>query len=156
MRPVRSTRSRKVSFPCSRRPSTRPATRRESSASVPGSSRSAAALTSAIASRSGNRFAGMAAECTRKWLLGEQPEGGMVSGLDGTEVPAVKGDHDISRQPLGKRDDGRVGSTKRKVAVPLDQLADARPVFRRGGFDVEPLEPAEELGLDLGTKSSAD
>src|SRR4051794_19555642 len=56
IRPERSTRSRKVSFPSSRRAITRPATRSSSSSVSPLSARSAAARTAAISTRSGNRF----------------------------------------------------------------------------------------------------
>src|SRR5215218_9771188 len=56
IRPERSTRSRKTSLPMSRRAMTRPATRRVSAASSPGSSGSASARTESISTRSGNRF----------------------------------------------------------------------------------------------------
>src|SRR5690349_3185656 len=56
MRPERSTRSRKVSFPISRRAMTRPATRTSSSSVSPFSAFSAAARTADTSSRSGNRF----------------------------------------------------------------------------------------------------
>jgi len=56
IRPERSTRSRKTSFPMSRRASTRPARRRVVSAWAPSSSGSASARTAAISSRSGKRF----------------------------------------------------------------------------------------------------
>ena len=56
IRPLRSTRSRKTSFPMSRRAITRPARRRSSAPSAPGSSASASARTAAISSRSGKRF----------------------------------------------------------------------------------------------------
>src|SRR5262245_53104997 len=65
IRPDRSTRSRKVSFPCSRRPMTRPATRRVSSSSAPGSRRCASARTVATSCLSGKRFGGMVAESRR-------------------------------------------------------------------------------------------
>src|SRR3954453_2085500 len=54
MRPDRSTRSRKASFPISRRPMTRPATRSSSSIVAPFSARSATARTAATPTRSGN------------------------------------------------------------------------------------------------------
>src|SRR2546421_12461871 len=66
MRPERSTRSRKVSFPISRRAMTRPATRRSCSSVFPGSAFSASARTAAISSRSANRFGSMAAESKRR------------------------------------------------------------------------------------------
>src|SRR6516164_8062614 len=56
MRPERSTRSRKVSFPCPRRAMTRPARRRFSGDSDPGSRAEASSRTAAISSRSGKRF----------------------------------------------------------------------------------------------------
>ena len=56
IRPERSTRSRKTSFPMSRRAITRPASRLVSAPSTPGSSASASSRTRAISSRSGNRF----------------------------------------------------------------------------------------------------
>src|SRR5829696_10092163 len=61
IRPLRSTRSRKVIFPISRRASTRPASRNVCDSSVaPGSSASAASRTMAIPSRSGKRLGSMA------------------------------------------------------------------------------------------------
>ena len=63
MRPDRSTRSRKTSFPISRRAMTRPARRLVSSSSLPASIPAVASRTWAIASLSGNRFgAAMARE----------------------------------------------------------------------------------------------
>src|SRR4051794_41102241 len=63
MRPERSTRSRKTSFPMSRRAMTRPARRLLVESSVaPASSCSAPARTAATSSRSGKRLAAMAAE----------------------------------------------------------------------------------------------
>src|SRR3954465_11561577 len=59
MRPLRSTRSRKTSFPMSRRAITRPASRRFMSAVAPFSSGSASARTDATSSRSGNLFGGV-------------------------------------------------------------------------------------------------
>src|SRR5438105_420375 len=56
IRPERSTRSRKTSLPWPRRAITRPASRRGSPASWPGSSRSASARTAATSTRPGNRF----------------------------------------------------------------------------------------------------
>src|SRR5207244_6898301 len=66
IRPERSTRSRKVSFPISRRAMTRPATRCSCSSVSPGSAFSASARTAAISSRSANRFGSMAAESKRR------------------------------------------------------------------------------------------
>ena len=65
IRPERSTRSRKVSLPISRRAITRPATRSSSSSVSPFSARSAAARTAAISSRSGNRFGSIRASLVR-------------------------------------------------------------------------------------------
>src|SRR6266516_1736509 len=56
IRPLRSTRSRKTSFPMSRRAITRPASRRVASPVAPSSSVSASARTATISSRSGKRF----------------------------------------------------------------------------------------------------
>src|SRR5262249_13600119 len=56
MRPLRSTRSRNTRLPMSRRAMTRPATRRFSGDSCPGSNTSASARIPAVESRSGNRL----------------------------------------------------------------------------------------------------
>src|SRR5262249_55617167 len=71
-RPERSTRSRKTILPRSRRPMTRPATRRFVAASWPGSSDSASARTAAISSRSGKRLGSPAtrASLVRRAALG--------------------------------------------------------------------------------------
>src|SRR5207244_5337886 len=73
IRPERSTRSRKLSLPISRRAMTRPATRCSCSRVSPGSAFSDSARTAAISSRSANRFGSMAAES--KWPCG-------LSGFD--------------------------------------------------------------------------
>src|ERR671937_514030 len=65
MRPERSTRSRKVSFPISRRAMTRPPTRRSWSSVSPGSAFSASARTAAISSLSANRFGNIRASLVR-------------------------------------------------------------------------------------------
>ena len=56
IRPLRSTRSRNISLPMSRRAMTRPASRRAVGPSASGSSASASARTAAISSRFGKRF----------------------------------------------------------------------------------------------------
>src|SRR5262245_61175548 len=71
IRPERSTRSRKTSFPRSRRAITRPAIRRVSAASCPASSASASRRTDAISARPGNRLG-------REAMAGESSPGAGV------------------------------------------------------------------------------
>src|SRR5262245_46988781 len=83
IRPERSTRSRKTSFPISRLAIARPASRRVSSSSPPGSSSSVAARTSATASRFGKRFAPIDARPYRRSARQAYPgNAAALRGLD--------------------------------------------------------------------------
>src|SRR4051795_2543038 len=84
MRPLRSTRSRKTSFPMSRRAMTRPASRRLDSAAAPFSSGSASARTDVTSSRSGERLGG---------VMNDRLRGLDVHDLEG-ELAARRGDLD--------------------------------------------------------------
>src|SRR5712691_3342210 len=83
MRSLRSTRSRNISFPMSRRARTRPARRCCSSPSAPGSSSAASARTAAISSRSGKRFGRVG---TRESLTAERPYERARDGVPAVEI----------------------------------------------------------------------
>src|SRR5579875_1435024 len=120
IRPERSTRSQKTSFPMSRRAITRPARRRFVPASVePGSSASASARTAAASTRLGKRFgAAMAAESS-----GPRPD----------DRPA----------PVCAR--GRRRAAERLGRLDLHDLELPRPPRRRRLDDVALLVPHDRL-----------
>src|SRR6185312_15636937 len=136
MRPERSTRSRKVSFPISRRAMTRPATRTSSSSVSPFSAFSAAARTATISSRSGNRFGSIVLASLRRSLATPTVEAAPASA----GVAVLRGldfqDLELHRPARGRDLDGLA------LLLADDRLADGRLVrelvlggVRLGGAD---------------------
>lgn len=69
------------------------------------------------------------------------------------EVAAIQHDDLGGPEPLGHRDDGRVGRAKREVGLGLDQLGHSLVVDQLEVDDREGLlrDRAQECGLDVRT-----
>src|SRR5215471_6200383 len=159
MRPERSTRSRKTSFPMSRRAITRPARRRVVSALAPASTRPASARTAATSSRSGKRF-GIAIEASLGAALWHR---GGLRRLDihDLEPDRAAGRRDLDRLALLAAHDGAAdGRLVRELVLRRVRLGRADDVVLDGlvGLDVpEPHLRADRdlAGLDLLLRDDA-
>src|SRR5579862_1800596 len=121
-RPERSTRSRNTSFPMSRRPSTRPATRRVTDACSPFASGSDSARTDAISTRSRKCFGAL----IRASLRSPQSRSGSPAKREAFRAPPLGGldVHDLERHLAARRCD----LDRLALLAAHDRLADRRLV----------------------------
>jgi len=64
-------------------------------------------------------------------VSGQEVQGGDVVRPHDGEVASIEGGHVSDRQPFRGCDHGAVDRSERQVAVDLDQVGDAKPIFRR-------------------------
>jgi hypothetical protein len=93
------------------------------------------------------------AACRNRGLRRQQAERLSMRRPNRTKVPVVQRDHCLHVETLSQRDDGRIGSSQREVAVLLDQPGDARPIVRRGRLDVHVDQASKERRLRLRAKA---